>query len=116
MEKAIAGLKKQWEGIQAMGEALDALRLEERSGVDLGELAIQELERHAANNEQLKVAMAQLKEEHANKVEALEKQLHAERDRLRDQEHATSLEVRTGCVLGNLIAAGCGAQRWAHCC
>ena len=98
-KKAIEGLRKQWEGIQALGEVLDALRQEERAGVDLGELAVKELEKYAADNAELKRAAATAEEQHSSQLDEMKDELRSQQDKLREQEHAHSLEVRGACTV-----------------
>jgi cell division protein FtsB len=99
MEKqALEGLAKQWEGIQSLVSVLDALRVEERSGVDLGDLAVKELQKYAAENAQLKASIEKLKDDHAAKVEALEDAARAHKDQLHKEQHDSSLEVRLSLV------------------
>eukprot|EP00750_Incisomonas_marina_P015990 INCI18838.2.p1 GENE.INCI18838.2~~INCI18838.2.p1 ORF type:complete len:295 (+),score=87.47 INCI18838.2:230-1114(+) len=92
-QQAIAGLKRQWKGIQALSEVLDSLRIEERSGVDLGNLAVKELERYAALAEKSKEEMRTIKDEHAAAVERLEDSVRAQKDEIRELQHQHALEV-----------------------
>lgn len=104
-QQAIAGLKRQWKSIQALSEVLDSLRLEERSGVDLGNLAVKELERYAALAEQSKEEMRQVKEEHAAAVERLEDSVRGQKDEIRELQHQHSLEVcRALCAVVECIS------------
>lgn len=77
-----------------MLETFEALRVEERSGVDLGTLAIKQLEKYAAENDELKQSARRMKEDYASKIEQLQDEARTQRDKIHSQQHQQELEVK----------------------
>ena len=77
-----------------MVEVLDALRVEERAGVDLGELAVQELQKQVDENAVLKQKIAKLSDDHSAKLEELGEALRTQKDQMHSLEHENAEKVR----------------------
>ena len=86
-------LGKQWDAIQKVVAALDALQVEERAGKDIGSLAIQELQNYVTANHELKQKLENQDEASKAKIRSLEDAARSLKDQLNDQEYKKSLEV-----------------------
>lgn len=96
MEKQVLhGLAQQWENIKSLMSVLDSLKIEERSGVDLGTLAIEELQKYVNENSQLKENIEKMKDTYEEKIENLQDENRTYKEKLQEAEHAKSVEVCT---------------------